>query len=58
MSIENNPDLVGKIDMLWINTKINGYPVQVLIDSGAERTIISKYMVEKCNLMHKLDTRF
>ena len=46
MSLENNPDYFGKISMLWIETIINGYPVQALVDSGAERTIISQKLAE------------
>ena len=28
------------------------------VDSGAERTIMSKSLIEKCGLMNKVDTRF
>ena len=57
-ALENNPEFFGNVTMLYIDTKVNGEPVQAFVDSGAQSTIISQRCAEQCNLLHKLDTRF
>lgn len=57
-AMENNPEFFGNVTMLYIDTKVNGNPVQAFVDSGAQSTIISQRCAEQCNLLHKLDTRF
>jgi len=57
-AMEKNPEFFGNVTMLYIDTQVNGSPVQAFVDSGAQSTIISKRCAEECNLLHKLDTRF
>ena len=57
-AMENKPEFYGNVTMLYIDTQVNGHPVQAFVDSGAQSTIISKRCAEQCNLLHKLDTRF
>ena len=57
-AMENNPEFFGNVTMLYIDTKINGAPVQAFVDSGAQSTIISQRCAEQCGVLHKLDTRF
>jgi DNA damage-inducible protein 1 len=44
--------------MLYVNGSINGTPIQLFVDSGAQTTIISKACAEKCGLLRLLDRRF
>jgi DNA damage-inducible protein 1 len=34
--------------MLYINAKINKNPIQAFVDSGAQSTIMSESLAEKC----------
>jgi len=44
--------------MLYVNVKVNKYPLQAFVDSGAQSTIISKDCAERCGIMGLMDTRF
>eukprot|EP00977_Amphora_coffeiformis_P028378 scaffold34940_cov246-Amphora_coffeaeformis.AAC.6 len=52
------PEAMGRVLMLYIDAKINGTPVQAFCDSGAQMTIMSKKLAESCGLLEYLDERF
>ncbi|CAO1426666.1 unnamed protein product [Diamesa serratosioi] len=57
-AIEYNPETFGTVVMLYLNCKVNGYPVKAFIDSGAQATIMSSAAAERCNIMRLLDSRW
>lgn len=52
------PESMGRVLMLYIEAKINNNPLQAFVDSGAQMTIMSKTCAERCGILHLLDTRF
>lgn len=52
------PETLIPIHMLYINLTINKKNVVALVDTGAQTTIISKNLAEKCDLFNLCDTRF
>ena len=56
--MQNYPESMGRVLMLYINASVNDKPVQAFVDSGAQSTIMSKYLCEQCGISHLIDTRF
>lgn len=42
------PEVFGHINMLYINASINKVPIQAFVDSGAQSTIMSQSLAERC----------
>ena len=43
---------------LYINLEINKHKITALVDTGAQTTIISQDLAEKCGLYNLCDTRY
>lgn len=57
-AIEYTPEIFTTVSMLYINLEINGIPVKAFVDSGAQMTIMSTRLAERCNLTNSIDKRF
>mmetsp|Transcript_41753 Transcript_41753/g.100540 ORF Transcript_41753/g.100540 Transcript_41753/m.100540 type:complete len:246 (+) Transcript_41753:2484-3221(+) len=56
--MQEYPESMGRVLMLYIDAKINEHPIQAFVDSGAQSTIMSKKMAKNCGILDLVDTRF
>ncbi|KAI0465264.1 hypothetical protein LJB42_000491 [Komagataella kurtzmanii] len=57
-AFEISPESFVSVNMLYINVEINGVHCKAFVDSGAQTTIMSPKLAEKCNLANLIDKRF
>ena len=56
--MEEYPESMGRVLMLYIDCKINGHAMQAFCDSGAQMTIMSENYAKECGIFDLIDTRF
>jgi len=57
-AMQEYPESMGRVLMLYVEGKINNHEVQAFVDSGAQTTIMSKRCAHKCGVLDLVDTRF
>lgn len=57
-AMQEYPESMGRVLMLYIEAKINDHTLQAFVDSGAQMTIMSKRCAQKCGILDYIDTRF
>jgi len=58
MVMDQYPESMGRVLMLYVDVSINNVPIKAFVDSGAQMTIISEKSLAKIGLSHLIDTRF
>jgi hypothetical protein len=56
-ALEKIPELFSYVRMIYVKATINNVDVKMLVDSGAQKSIMPKKMSILCNIEHLIDTK-
>lgn len=56
--MEEYPESMGRVLMLYLECSVNKKHLQVFVDSGAQSTIMSSACADRLGLLHLVDNRF
>lgn len=56
-ALEHTPEAFARVVMLYVPCTVNKVPITAFVDSGAQISIMSERMAEKCGIMRLLDKR-
>ena len=57
-AMETTPEAFGSVFMLYVDMEVNGHPLKVFVDSGAQMTIMSLGCATRLGLERLIDKRF
>lgn len=58
LAYEHMPEAFLQVCMLYVPLSINGNEIAAFVDSGAQSTIMSYELAERCSLTHLIDSRY
>jgi hypothetical protein len=56
MSDEIIPEMSVPTDLIYLKGKLNGYPLKIMVDTGASSCVIFKSVIDKCGIEYLIDT--
>lgn len=57
-AIEEIPESLINVNMLYLDVNINGLHFKAFVDTGAQVSIMSEVLAEACNLHHLIDRKY
>lgn len=57
-ALEATPEAFADVTMLYVDAEVNGIPLKAFVDSGAQKTVMSKECARKVKLLDIVDTDF